>query len=119
MGKTRKKQGFDSSYKQDQLEIKIDCNIKLPQELQELKENLSNKEQPWLTGEVIVNGIVEPVVFMPFTQYVDGKLKMYSRVAFGEHYQITLTQNLIDRISRKVCRKIKNRGKNLTRLNKV
>lgn len=119
MGKTRKKQGFDSSYKQDQLEIKINCNINLPEELQELKENLSNEGKLWLTGEVILDGIVEPVVFMPYTRDVEGKLKMYSRVAFSELSQITFTQNLIDRISRKVCRKIKNRGKKLTRLNKV
>ena len=116
MGKTRKKGGFDPNYRQEQLEVKFDPNVKLDEELEELKANLTKDGKPWLAGKVIVNGIVEPVVFMPFTKYVEGKLKMYSKVAFSSDSPITFDQNLVDRISRKVCRKIKNREKSLKRL---
>lgn len=119
MGKTKKKGGFDQNYRQEELEVKFDPNIKLDEELEELKANLTQDGKPWLAGKVIFNGIVEEVVFMPFTRYVEGKLKMYSKVAFSSESQIPFTQNLVDRISRKVCRKIKNREKSLRQLNQM
>ena len=93
----------------EQLEVKLNPEVVLPTSLQEVKEILINQGKKWSAGEIKVQGITYPVIFMPFTQYYQGRLKLYSQVAFANESHPKISQKLIDRISRKVCRQIKDK----------
>ncbi len=93
----------------EKLEVKLNPEVVLPTSLQEVKEILISQEKKWEAGEINVQGITYPVIFMPFTRYDQGRLKLYSQVAFANESHPKINQKLIDRISRKVCRQLRDK----------
>ena len=112
MGKAKRKKKQAPKGELEQLEVKLNPEVVLPTSLQEVKEILINQGKKWEPGEINVQGITYPVIFMPFTQYYQGRLKLYSQVAFDKESHPKINQKLIDRISRKACRQIKDKYKN-------
>ena len=108
-GFSKRKKKLDPKSGLEQLEVKLNSEVVLPTSLQEVKEILINQGKKWSAGEIKVQGITYPVIFMPFTKYYQGRLKLYSQVAFANESHPKISQKLIDRISRKVCRQIKDK----------
>jgi len=84
MGKAKRNKKQAPKGEVEQLEVKLNPEVVLPNSLQEVKEILINQGQKWSAGEIKVEGITYAVIFMPFTQYDQGRLKLYSQVAFAK-----------------------------------
>ena len=108
-GFSKRRKKLEPKGELEQLEVKLNPEVVLPTSLQEVKEILINQGKKWEAGEIKVQGITYPVIFMPFTQYYQGRLKLYSQVAFANESHPKINQKLIDRISRKACRRIKDK----------
>ena len=108
-GFSKRRKKLDPKREWEQLEVKLNSEVVLPRSLQEIKEILIRKGKKWELGEVGLKGTVYPVIFMPFTKYYQGRLKLYSQVAFANESHPKISQKLIDLISREVCRQLRDR----------
>ena len=104
MGEAKRSKKIDPNYGSKQLEVKLKPEVVLPYELAEFTKILEREGKKWEAGEVSIKGVVYPVIFMPYTKYYQGRLKLYSQVAFANESHPKINQKLIDRISRKACR---------------
>ena len=78
MVKAKRRKGFDPNPEKEQLVVSLNPNIKLPVELESVKEILSKEGEKYETGEVCLNGTAYPVVFVPFVNHYKGKMKLGS-----------------------------------------
>ena len=111
MGESKRRKKIDPNYGSKQLEVKLKPEVILPYELAELKKILEREGKKWAAGEVIMKGVVYPVIFMPYTKYYQGRLKLYSQVGFAPENRPKLSQKLIDRISQEACRQLRDKYK--------
>ncbi len=109
MGEAKRRKKLSPNFGQIQLEVQLKPNIELPVELEKLKQILLKEGKKWEVGEVSIKGKTYPAVFMPFTKYYQGRLKLYSQVAFAPDCQLKMSQKLIDRISQAVCLQLKDK----------
>ncbi len=93
MGEAKRRKKLDPNFGQIQLEVQLKPNIELPVELEKLKQILLKEGKKWEVGEVSIKGKTYPAVFMPFTKYYQGRLKLYSQVAFAPDCQLKMSQN--------------------------
>ena len=109
MGEAKRRKKLDPNFGQDQLEVRLKPDLDLPRSLKEIRAILIRKKKEWEVGEVSVKGTTYPVIFMPFTKYYQGRLKLYSQVAFANESHPRISQKLIDRISMEVCRHLRDK----------
>ena len=112
MGEAKRRKKLDPNFGQDQLEVKLKPDLELPRSLSEIKAILIRKGKKWESGEVSLKGTTYPVIFMPFTKYYQGRLKLYSQVAFANESHPKINQKLIERISIEVCRQLRDKAEN-------
>lgn len=111
MGFAKRRKKLDPHYGSDQLSVKLNEEVILPEELEEVTKILDKEGKKWEAGELGVKGVVYPVIFMPYTKYHQGKRKFYSQVGFAPENRPKLSQKLINRITREACKQIINKYK--------